>query len=96
MTFRIRPEARADIVGAARWYEDREAGLGIKFIAEIDTVFQRIEQRPERYAIVHCGVRRVLVRHFPYAVYFGAEAEGTIVLAVLHQRLGCFAPASRS
>jgi hypothetical protein len=43
MTFRVRPEARADIFDAAQWYEDREPGLGVAFIAEIDAAFQRIE-----------------------------------------------------
>jgi len=52
----------------------RGPGLGTVLIAEIDGVFQRIEQGPERYAVVHGWLRRVLVRHFPYAV------------AVLHQR----------
>jgi hypothetical protein len=49
MTFRVRPEARADIFDAAQWYEDREPGLGVAFIAEIDAAFQRIELGPERY-----------------------------------------------
>ena len=58
----------------------------MSFIAEIDAVFQQIERGPERYAVVNRRLRRVLVRHFPYAVYFGLAAADTIVFAVLHQR----------
>lgn len=44
MTLRVRPEARADILDAARWYEDRQPGLGEAFVGEIDAVFHRIAQ----------------------------------------------------
>ena len=86
MTFRVRPEARADIFDAAQWYEDREPGLGVAFIAEIDAAFQRIELGPERYTSIHRQLRRVLVRRFPYAVYFGVDAADIVIFAVLHQR----------
>jgi hypothetical protein len=46
MTLRVRPEARVDIFDAAQWYEDREPGLGMAFIAEIDAAFQRIDLGP--------------------------------------------------
>ena len=57
MTVRVRPEARADIFTAAHWYEDREPGLGMAFIAEVDRAFQRIELGPERYTLTigSCG-----------------------------------------
>jgi len=32
MTLRIRPEARVDLLDAARWYEDRETGLGAALV----------------------------------------------------------------
>jgi len=31
----VRPEAQTDIREAARWYESREAGLGIRFIGVV-------------------------------------------------------------
>jgi len=86
MTVRVRPEARADIFTAAQWYEDREPGLGMAFIAEVDRAFQRIELGPERYTLIHRQLRRALVRRFPYAIYFGLETTDTVIFAVLHQR----------
>jgi toxin ParE1/3/4 len=83
MTFRVRPEARADIFDAAQWYEDREPGLGVAFIAEIDAAFQRIELG---YTLIYRQLRRVLVHRCPYAVYFGVDAADIVIFAVLHQR----------
>jgi hypothetical protein len=46
----------------------------------------RGNRRPERDALIHRQLRRALVRRFPYAVYFGPEAAGVVIFAVLHQR----------
>jgi toxin ParE1/3/4 len=87
MTLRVHPEARADILDAARWYETREPGLGNAFVAEMDAVFLRIERGPQRYRIAYRGLRIALCRRFPYAAYFIQAGGDVIVLAILHQRL---------
>lgn len=86
MILRVRPEARADILSAARWYENRETGLGVAFVNEIDAVFRLIEQGPERFRSAHRHLRLALGRRFPYAVDFAQELDGVVVLGVLHQR----------
>jgi plasmid stabilization system protein ParE len=85
MTLRVRPEAHADILEAAQWYEERQQGLGIAFVHEVDRALLRIDQGPERYAISYRNLRRIIVRRFPYAIYYAPEAGGTVVVGVLHQ-----------
>ena len=82
----VRPEARRELLDAARWYEEREDGLGVPFVTEIDAVFGRIVEGPERYPFAHRRLRRALVRRFPYAVYVLQDTKDTVVMAVLHQR----------
>jgi len=41
----IRNDAEQDILEASRWYEDREAGLGLEFIRSIDTCLTQILPR---------------------------------------------------
>jgi plasmid stabilization system protein ParE len=86
MTVRVRPEARADLLDAARWYDGRRPGLGSEFIDAIDAVFVRIDNGPLRYRAVHLDLRVALCRRFPYAVYFQADGADVIVFGVLHQR----------
>ena len=71
----VRPGAQADIREAALWHESRRPGLGI----------ERIEQNPLQFPEIESGVRRALLRRFPYAIYFVA-ADCPTVIAVLHQR----------
>lgn len=69
MTLRVRPEAVADIVDAARWYETHGVGLGVSFVEEVHAAFERIEAGPLRYAVVHASFRRAFVRRFPFSVF---------------------------
>ena len=38
----VRLAAEADVAEAARWYDDRQLGLGEKFIREVDQAIARI------------------------------------------------------
>ncbi len=80
----VRPEAQNDIREAARWYEDREAGLGLRFLYEVRASLERIEANPI-HPIVEEDLRRALLHKFPYSIYFVNELDGIAVIAVLHQ-----------
>ena len=82
----VRPETEADLREARAWYESRQTELGKEFLEEIDAVFQRIVERPSLYRKVHRDARRVLMRRFPYSVYFLEEPDRIVILAVLHQK----------
>ena len=82
----LREEAEADIAAAAGWYEDQRPGLGLEFTRVVRAALATIEREPLRYPFARAEVRRALVRHFPYAVYFIADPARTVVLACLHVR----------
>ena len=44
----------------------------------------RVLDHPFGYQDLRSGIRRVLTRRFPYAIYFSIEADAVVVLAVLH------------
>ena len=41
--------AQKEIAESWEWYEDRQQGLGDRFVEEIITRIHKIEQNPERY-----------------------------------------------
>jgi len=81
----VRPKAQTDIREAARWYEDREPGLGLRFLREIRTSLQHINDNPLRFPIIEEDVRRALLHKFPYSIYFVNEPDALAIIAVLHQ-----------
>lgn len=80
----VRPEAEADIAAAFAWYERKHAGLGHRFIRELERVVDSISGEPLRFAPAGRTARRALLRRFPYAVLFVARESTVTVLAVMH------------
>ena len=78
------PGADLDVEATFRWYEHELAGLGLEFLGELRSTYDRIVQGPLKYQDLRSGIRRALLRRFPYAVYFSVEADVIVVLAVLH------------
>ena len=81
----LQPRAEAEADEAAAWYEAEQPGLGIDFLLELDAAIERAAETPLAYAEVYFGARRVLMRRFPFAVYFVYERDIVEVFAVLHQ-----------
>ena len=78
------PRADLDIEAAFEWYEKEQLGLGREFLHELRATYNRIVEGPFKYQHLRSGVRRALLRRFPYAVYFAVEGTVIVVLTVLH------------
>ena len=82
----LRPEAEAEMAEAFAWYEGRLPGLGADFLVAADAVFRNIQRNPLQYPEIHRGVRRALLRRFPYQVLFIVGDRCVAVLAVFHAK----------
>ncbi len=82
----LRTEAFAHVAEAFAWHEAERPGLGWDFEAELHAVFTMLKQMPEAGPAVHRGLRRALVQHFPYAVYYELPPGLVEIRAVLHTR----------
>jgi len=82
----IRPEAEADLTDGTAWYESRESGLGLEFLEEAHSGIARALENPESFTRVRRipTVRRVLIRRFPYRVFFIVRPDAIVVFAVIH------------
>ena len=70
------PRADFDVAAAYRWYESEQTGLGREFLEELRNAYDRIAAEPFQYQAFQSGIRRALIRRFPYAVYFAVEPRG--------------------
>ena len=80
----LRVQAEVDIDEAASWYEAEQAGLGVKFIQDVNSLLERVEDLPFQFPVVHDETRRAMARRFPYGVFFTVDKEEILVLAVVH------------
>lgn len=77
------PQADIDIEAAFNWYENERPGLGLEFLDELRATYGRIADGPFKYQDLRGGIRRALLRRFPYAVYFAIEKQAAVILTVL-------------
>jgi toxin ParE1/3/4 len=78
------PDAEAELIEAAQFYERRVSTLGAQFLDAVDKAIQTIIRAPERSKIIDADVRRYLMLRFPYAIYYRVTADHIHVLAFKH------------
>ena len=81
-----RQAARREIVNVARSYERQRQGLGGLFLDEIGRIEAHISDGPRLYQLVVGGVRRAVLRRFPYGLFYLEEEQRIVVLACLDLR----------
>jgi len=80
----VRPEAERDMSEAYQWYEEQRGGLGEDFLLCVEVALGSIQESPQRYPVVYEDVRRILVRRFPYGIFYCVQESTVSVLAVFH------------
>ncbi len=81
----IRPEAKRDLRDAKRWYRNVSRELADDFVRRVDEAIAVARERPLAFQRVHRTFRRVLLHRFPYALFYHADDDRIVVVAVLHQ-----------
>ena len=84
----LSPGAHADVLGAAKLYDSLRVDLGRRFLDEFARVTSLIRETPLLSTLVEAPIRRVLLRRFPYGVFFvpGTDADPDVIVAVIDLR----------
>jgi plasmid stabilization system protein ParE len=69
---------------AYAWYEERNPGLDEEFYKSLSVALTCLEQNPETPPTVYKDFGRVLLRRFPYAVFYRNDLEVIHVFSVFH------------
>jgi plasmid stabilization system protein ParE len=90
MTYRIKvtSEAKQEIIAAKQWYEEQQPDLGKDFAKTVKQQIESLKSGIVDHKIVFDETRRVLVKRFPYVIYYiRRETDKTVnIIAVLHER----------
>ena len=88
MRVRYNALARADVVDILKYYE-HEAGhrTAVDFFAELTQAIKRIAAAPSAFEEIAQGIRRCLIRRFPYQINYEIVDINTIkILVIKYQR----------
>jgi toxin ParE1/3/4 len=78
------PDAEAELIEVAQFYNRRVPGLGEDFLDAVDAAVNIVVEAPERWRPVERDVRRYLLSRFPFAIIYRALPDHVRVLAVKH------------
>ena len=80
------PDAEAELIEAAQFYEKRVPTLGAQWLNAADGAVSLILSTPERWRIVEQDVRRYLMPRFPYTIYYRVVNDAVRILAFKHHK----------
>ncbi len=85
MKVEILDDAKTDLIDAFRFYDIQKEGLGDYFLESLFTEIDRLKSSGGIHSRDY-GYHRLVVEHFPFAVYYRVEANRVFVHAVIDCR----------
>ncbi len=89
-TLRIHEAAAEEATEAAAWYEKERPGFGVEFERAIDAALDLLEENIVPLTAMpgsagRRGVKRLILRRFPYSIIVHERGAETLVIAFAHQ-----------
>ena len=80
----LTPKAKADVAEARLWYRERGSGLDRRFLDAVADCVSAIAQNPEQGRAIEGAIRRILMRGFPFSLFYALYPDQAVVIACLH------------
>lgn len=82
----ISPAVKQEMAQAYGWYAERNEKAADDFREEVLAAFDLIARHPDLFPLWDDLVRRFILKHFPYTVYYSVSDRVVNILAVGHNR----------
>ena len=81
--------AQKEIAIAWNWYEERQRGLGDRFVTEIIVRIRKIEQTPDRFPTRYKSYKETPVSVFPFLIIYktNKKKKHVRIVSVFHTSL---------
>lgn len=79
--------ALRDLKAAIKWYNKKDAAIGIRLINNFEISVEKLKFNPQIYTLVAKSVRGIKISKFPYKIlyYFNTNCE-VIIIGIVHQK----------
>ena len=86
MKIRFLVPAEIEMLEAAAYYEMHVKSLGENFLDIVETAVTEIAEEPTIWMEIYQGIRRRLIRRFPYSILYSICDSEIVVVAIMHQK----------
>ncbi|NOU48873.1 MAG: hypothetical protein HOO86_17685 [Bacteroidales bacterium] len=82
----ILSQAEVDIDEAYIWYELVQIDLGNKFYKNVEESVNFIANNPFSCEVMYKGIRRFIIKGFPYGIYYkeNFELKEILIIGIIH------------
>jgi toxin ParE1/3/4 len=82
-TVKLLTEAEIEVSESCKWYEKQQAGLGKRFLKEVNHYLNLIAKDPFKFPIRFSKTYRfATLKIFPYLIAFRVEDEGKLIYII--------------
>lgn len=81
MRYEFHPEAEAEFIDAAAYYERNVPGLGERFGNEVRRTIDLLLEYPELGFLIDANLRKVTLSRFPYALIYSVTSDWLRIVA---------------
>lgn len=75
-----------DLEEAMTWYENSQRGLALKFFTNVEQAKEKILANPNAYQTIIPGVRRILIKKFPYKLFYTVSGNKIFIIGLAHAK----------
>jgi hypothetical protein len=83
----FRARAATAYANQSQWYDLQRTGLGAEFELCVDASIQQIQRHNGIGTLITKSVRRVLVKRFPFGVYYRNHKDHIEIIGLRHFRM---------
>ncbi len=80
----FRAQADGELAQAVEWYRVRDQRVAVDFVETIERILQSIQDNPLQYQAIEGGIRRAMMRNFPYKLVYQVTETELIVVSCFH------------
>jgi hypothetical protein len=78
----VKEEALQDIVRGFLWYEEKNPGLGTRFVDEVEQMITYLGNNALHFQIRNSVYREAVLKIFPYVIIYEIRTKHVVVYAV--------------
>ncbi|NJO73103.1 MAG: type II toxin-antitoxin system RelE/ParE family toxin [Leptolyngbyaceae cyanobacterium RM1_406_9] len=81
------PLAEQELLDTASYYEEQSQGLGLEYLADIESAINLLIRYPATGMVVRGSIRRLILPKFPYSLLYRiVDGDLIRILAVAHHK----------
>ncbi len=77
-------EAEDDFDKSYYYYAKESQKVATNFLKKADSTFIQISKNPEVYPTVYKDIRKVVLRNFPFVIYYKIKEKIVRIIAIFH------------